>query len=183
MLLIGRDENPAHEKLLEVLTRCHQGAALRNQNASSAALQMSSSVGADFNHSIASALLTFGAVHGPTSHAREVIFDYPQEKIADIIDDGNKIPGWGNSFFKTSIDPSFAEMAHLIKQDYPDHDDKLDRVSEIIFKMTGKSLYPNAAAYTAVCAEILDLPIGCEIMLPIMCRIPAWAVQWKQVRP
>jgi citrate synthase len=182
MLLIGRGENPEHERLLEVITRCHQSAALRNQNASSSALQLSASMGAEFSHSIASALLTFGDIHGPTSYARRVIFDYPQEKIADIIDDGEQVPGWGNSFFKSSVDPSFAEFAHLIKEDYPDHEDKLQRVSEIIFKMKGKVLYPNAAAYTAVCAEILDLPRGCEIMLPIICRVPAWAAQWTQVQ-
>lgn len=180
MTLIGRSEDAALERLLDTFARCHQGSAMRNQNMSSVALQIAASSGATMAHSVASSLLTLGDKHGPADLARIAIYDRSTESIEASVENGEKVCGWGNSFYKTSVDPSFLDLAHLVREEYPDHEEKLKRVSEIIFKSSGKALYPNPAAYTAVCAEILNLPRGSEIMLFILARVPAWSALWVQ---
>jgi hypothetical protein len=70
-------------------------------------------------------------------------------------------------------------MQSIIKEDYPNHAENLDNVSRIVCAVTGRDLYPNAAAYTAITSEIMNLIPGTEIMLAIVCRLPAWAKQYE----
>jgi citrate synthase len=166
------------EHLLGTLAKCHKQAALNNQNASSMALQISAACGMGFEHSVASALMTFGAKHGPVSGARKIIYHTSDEDLDKLIEDGEIIPGWGNDFHKTSVDPAFAEMNHLLKMSYTEHADKLDHVTERIFKVKGRVLYPNPAAFNSVVCEIAGLANGIEMLLPIAFRLPAWAQQY-----
>jgi citrate synthase len=119
-----------------------------------------------------------GPIHGPTKEARELIYGWESEEIREALNDGHRLPGWGNAFFKDSTDPAWAEVEALLREKYEEHAAKLDTITELIEGVKGKKFYPNAAAYTAVTAHIIGLPLGLEIMLVILGRLPAWAGQF-----
>ena len=174
----GAAPNEAHETLISLLVLCHQSAAMANSNASSAALGLASSAGASLWNSVAAALLTMGDKHGPVTKTREVIYRTCPESLRERIEAGEIIPGWGNAFFKQSLDPSWVRMDHLIRSKYTGHHEEIERVGKAIFKSKGIVLYPNASAYTAVVAEIIGLDHGTEPMLAIASRLPAWGAQF-----
>ena len=174
----GSAPNAKHEELISLLALCHQSAVISNNNASSAALGLAASTGASFWHSVAAAMMTFGDKHGPITRTREAIYKTCGESLRERIEAGEIIPGWGNAFFKQSLDPSWVRMDHLIRSKYTGHYDEIERVGKAIFKGRGLVLYPNASAYTAVVSEIIGLDHGTEPMLAIACRLPAWGSQY-----
>ena len=181
---LGREPDESVERLLDTLSACHQEAARSNSNASSAAIRHVAACGGSFDTAVASALLTLGFKHAPIAAARRLIYDETEEWVVERLEGGEKIPGWGNSFFKKGIDPAFAPIDLYLRSYHPaGASDRLDRISEAIFKVTGKTLFPNAAAYSAVCAEIVNLPRGTESSLFISCRLPVWAEQYAEAQP
>jgi citrate synthase len=175
---LGQPENVATEELLDTLCWCNQAAATTNANASSAAVANAAVCGSRFEHSVASALLTLGGTHGPLGAARDVIYRVSEREIIVKLEDGEILPGWGNSFHKKSIDPAFVPMDHLLREQYHEHHKKLDEITQLIFKVRGRCLYPNAAAYGGITAEILGLTHGTEVILFIASRLPSWAMQY-----
>ncbi len=111
-----------------------------------------------------------------------LLYGTKNEQIIEQLEDGDILPGWGNAFYKKSIDPAFVPMEHLLKTGYRVHADRLDEVAELIFKVNGRVLYPNPASFTAVTAEILDFPAGVEMMLAVMSRLPTWTRQYVGAR-
>lgn len=180
MAWLGRAPDPAMERLLSVFSAAHQRATLLNENASVVALRLHASVGGSFSQSLASCIATFGDKHGPAAFARRVLYRMDDDELRSIAESGAIVPGWGNSFHKHSIDPAFAEMAHLVRSEYPEHERRIQRVGDAILKGTGKVIYPNPATYTAVCSELLGLPEGTELMLAFAARMPAWAAAWVE---
>lgn len=177
---LGREPDESVERLLDTLSACHQEAARSNSNASSAAIRHVAACGGSFDTAVASALLTLGFKHAPITAARRLIYDETEEWVVERLEGGEKIPGWGNSFFNKGIDPAFKPLDRYLRSYRTT--DRLDLVSETIFKVTGKTLFPNAAAYSAVCAEIVNLPRGTESSLFISCRLPVWAEQYAEAR-
>ena len=180
MAWLSREPDAQTEHLLDVFSSAHQRAAIFNENASAVALRLHASVGGSFSQSLASCIMTFGDMHGPAAYARRVLYNMSDAELTTLVESGAIVPGWGNSFHKTSIDPAFNEMAHLIRSEYSDHHEKIMRVGECLFKVSGKVLYQNPATYTAVCSEILGLPPGTELLLAFTARMPAWASLWVQ---
>ena len=180
---LGIAESDAAETLLDTLSWCHQSATLTNHNASSGALINAASCGARLESAVASALLTFGDIHGPATAARKLLYSTGNDAIIKKLEDEEILPGWGNAFYKKSIDPAFVPFDHLIREQYHEHHERLDKIMELIFKVTGKTLYPNAASFNAICAELLSMAWGTEIALVIVCRLPAWAKQYVGASP
>ena len=172
---LGVSEGESLETLLDTLSWCHQQSTLVNNNASGGALQNAAFCEATFEHSVAAALLTLGSKHGPVLAARDALYVTSDDELIDGLENGETVSGFGNSFYKKSIDPAFVQLDHLLREGYPKHHGHLDRVAKLIFKVKGKSLYPNPAAYTAICAEIVGLMRGTETLLFIACRLPAWS--------
>jgi len=112
------------------------------------------------------------------AEARDLIFSTTLDDIDAMIDAGKIIPGWGNSFFKQSIDPSWAPASHFLKENHGAVHEKIDAISERIFKGTGRVIYPNAAAFTAASCEILGIPRGVESHMFVVGRMAAWASQF-----
>ena len=179
----GAAPNAKHEELISLLVQCHQSATIANNNASSVALGLAASTGASFWHSVAAAMMTFGDIHGPVTATRKAIYQTSPESLRERIEDGEIIPGWGNSFFKHGLDPSWTRMDHLIRSEYTGHHEEIERVGKAIFKSKGRILYPNASAYTAVVAEIIGLDHGTEPILAIAARLPAWGAQYLGAQP
>lgn len=179
---LGFQPNEEVDELLLLLFRSHQTATMSNQNASSIALQVAASVDIPFPQAAASALLTLGRTHGPATEAREVIYLWSVDTMKAFLENGGIVPGWGNSFHKDSIDPAWADMYKLVQGKFPEHVLKLDERSEVISLARGREFFPNAAAFTAVAAEIVGLRYGVETVLLVAGRLPAWAAQYAGVK-
>lgn len=175
--LCGNDmPKAAQEKLLSTLFASHEEAAVAQQNISMVSVALSAQGGGDFTKAMANGILTLGGAHGPTTRAREVIYQMGWTELAGKIKDGLIVPGYGNSFHKDGIDPAFEPLRKLLEDAYADHYKKLSETTEFVRKQTGKNLHPNPAAFTAVCAEILGVPYGVELLLVLMARLPAWTL-------
>lgn len=158
-------------RLVNCCIECHQNAAFKNLNASSAAFQNAHLSSGDLEKGIASAILTLGNNHGPISAARDVFQKCTEEDIA-MVDYGYKIAGFGNSFFKDRIDPSFQPLDDLLRDEFKESKMRIDELTAWMQKR--KKIYPNAALYTAVVCEIAGIDEGKESMLFILARLPVW---------
>ncbi len=171
-----------HSELLDLVRRAHYGSAMNNNCVSSVAMQIACSGSDDFMKGVVSAISSFGSIHGPAGEARDAIYRYGKEEIAERVSNGEKIPGWGNSFFKDKIDPQWNKVDSTIRKNYPDHAKILDEKTQIVFEVTGRDLKPNAAAYTAISSEVAGLPSGLEMLLVVQGRLPAWAEMFSAIR-
>ena len=172
-----------NEILIKTLCQAHFEAAMNNNNVSSAMVKQVASVGKGLPEAIAAACLTLGEVHGPTTQARRVLFEEDDDNvIRSNLEQGNKVPGFGNAFFKNGVDPAFKEISDIIYKDHPEVGQRIDDVGELIVEVRGNRVYPNAAAFTASVAHILDIPWHTEVGLLIMGRTPAWIQQFTEFR-
>jgi citrate synthase len=180
---IGLPANDDSDELIGAVLAAHRKAALENENVSSIALCLNASVQAAFPQCVASALQTLGGpVHGPAQDARELIYGWDDEEIHEFLVDGNIIPGWGNSFFKEGIDPAWAEVDALLRLKYAEHLERVDAITALVSDVKGTPLFPNAAAFTGVTAHVVGIPIGLEMLLVILGRLPAWGMQFMSQR-
>lgn len=176
---LGLQEVEGADELLDAVLKAHKKAALTNSNASSAALAMGANLKVPFTQAVASALLTFGPKHGPIQFARELIYGWSPEDIAESLDNGEKIPGWGNSFH-AALDPAWVEVDKIVREKFGEHAERLDLISKLIEDRKDRKIYPNASAYTAVTAHILGIPLGLESLFSLLGRLPAWAMQYHR---
>lgn len=171
------------ERLLETLFKCHRAAAKNNANLSSTAIMQVAAAGKGIESAIAGGLMTLGDIHGPVAQARMMIFTAEDKQLWESLEEGRILPGWGNAFFKGEMDPAIIPIADLISSEYPKVDNRLMRITEFIAEVKDKRIFANAAAYTAVTAEILELPVGIEMILAIGARLPTWTSQFLEARP
>jgi hypothetical protein len=165
---ISGGKNPNPEALLDPLMDAHMAAARRLDNASTNAVINACAGSGDLGKGIAAALLTTGYRHAPLEQARRV-YEEGIELPARF-----PIPGFGNSFFKDSIDPAFSTLSELLEEEYPSIAARIELLTKQVRELTGKNLFPNAALFTAaVCSEI-GVPRGAEIAIFILARMPVW---------
>lgn len=156
-------ENPA---LMELLIRAHQEAAESNSNASSQLCQIASAGSGDFSKGMIAAIASIGGMHAPLYQARMVYRHATKEWIANQ----KIVPGFGNSFYKGSIDPSFVNLDAVLRVTYPEVSARIDELHGWV-----KKVYPNAALYTAAVCELCKVPDGIESVLFVISRAPVWA--------
>jgi citrate synthase len=125
---------------------------------------------------IASAILSLGGAHAPLVPARETYLHGSRLSMVEELSKNPhyKIPGFGNSFFKDSIDPAWLPVYEFIGDNFPMSFDRITQVTGFVKEATGKLLFPNAALFTAVVCEICEIPKGYESTLFIMARLPIW---------
>lgn len=167
----------------KAVLEAHSKAALDNQNQSSVAVQLAAAAGVPFHQAVAAALATLGGLHGPVTQARRVIFYRHRDEIVRAIESGLRIPGWGNSFHKDGTDPAWLEVEQVLSVEHPEHWQQLHRITLMLKKYGGVVLYPNAAAFTAVAAEVLGSPLGTELSLFLVGRVGAWAELYARHKP
>ena len=179
---VGVDPTKDNERLLDCLLKAHQAAARDNYNAISTVIGYIGYVGKPLTDAIATGLLSIGRHHAPLTQARLAIFGTGLMELQEDLVANRLIPGWGNSFFPDQLDPAWVNMATLIEDEYPGIHNRLTEITTLIAHHKGKVIYPNAAAYTAVAAELFELSYGTEVMLLLLGRLPIWAQQWDAVR-
>ncbi len=167
------DLSDNQKNLIQAVVKAHTNSAKANQNASSFAFLNATGASGRIENGIVSAILTLGDLHGPIEAAREVYREWDQKKIYSTIAAGKRIAGFGNSFFKIGIDPSWQEVSDLIQANFHHIDQRISNLSGWI-QQTGKKLYPNAALFSAACCEECGFKNGTGSTLFILSRIPAW---------
>jgi citrate synthase len=159
------------DTLLNLLVMAHQKAARDNPNASAELCRIATEGSGDFTKGLIAALATTGGAHAPLAAARKVWKD----GLNDDHWDGEKVPGFGNSFYKDIIDPAFVPVVTYIRDKYYTEYKELAHLKADVKKYTGKDLQPNAAILTAMVCEILEIPEGMEILVFLLARAPVWA--------
>lgn len=161
----------AHESILGLLEVAHYVAAMKNENASSQIAVTTYMASGSITHAIAAATLAQGALHAPISQARALL-DAPDPVLTAcaIADRGERVPGYGNSFYKGCIDPAFEPAFNALPED------TRIRLFKIIqnAKPEEHDLAPNAAIITAAVMKHCGVPAGMEPAVFTFCRIPAW---------
>ena len=167
------EATPKKLELLQAVFDAHDMAARNNQNSSSGAAVNAFFGSAQLTNAIASAMLTLGDAHGPIGPARFVYEKFDERSLKSAIESGMKIPGFGNSFFKDSIDPAWSRVREIIEADFPRASGRINQLHGWM-KEAGKYLHPNAALYSAViCSELGMIP-GSESAIFILARTAAW---------
>jgi len=160
-------------ELLQAVVDAHDQAARNNQNASSFAAVNACAGSGNIGNGIASAILTLGQHHGPISMARTVYEEFNQQHVDGCLNAKIKVPGFGNSFFKDSIDPAWNNVWSLIQSKHPKIAERINTLQSML-ALRGKVLHPNAALFTAAVCSHLGFKHGTECSVFIIARIPAW---------
>jgi citrate synthase len=164
---------PEKLELLQAVFDAHDMAARNNQNASSGAAVNAFFGSAQLTNAIASAILTLGDAHGPIGPARFVYEKFDERSLKSAILSGMKIPGFGNSFFKDSIDPAWSRVREIIEVDFKKANDRIKQLHGWM-KEVGKDVQPNAALYSAVICNELGMIHGSESAIFVLARTAAW---------
>lgn len=170
-------EKPITESGLQLLNeviKAHDIAATTNQNCSSAACSNAIAGSGSFANGVASAILTLGKHHGPINDARLVYENFDEGAVRQWVMAGGKVPGFGNSFFKDSLDPAWVGVDLFLEDKFPNVSARIEELSRFVELTVGSKLCPNAALFTAAACSEIGLAHGFESALFIISRIPAW---------
>lgn len=165
------------DKLFDLLMEAHAMTALSNANASSGACVNAGAVTGKLTNGLASAILCLGGHHAPIMEARLVYTQWTKEHIKEALMWNKFIPGFGNAFYKDSIDPAWQAVDAYLYTTYPA---EYERIRELQRWLQGQdvNLYPNAALYSAVACDIMGCVWGAEVSLLILARLPMWTTLW-----
>jgi citrate synthase len=172
-------------EILSMLVDAHIVAATSNEgNASNNAALFYGTCGAPVTSALMGAMMSMGGSHAPATQAREWMFNrlgpdsaaWPEMAAADVAA-GAILPGYGNSFHKTDIDPALETLAEAIAAQCPEVHARIMAGFQAV-QARSAELFPNLAAYTGAVAEIIGLPVGLEPLLVFVPRLPVWAMCW-----
>lgn len=166
-------------RLLEAVFEAHQRAALSNPNVSTAVAANTVAGSGRFANAAAAAILTTGGAHAPLMAARQLLEHGNANIVAEMLNRGQKVPGFGNSFFKGKVDPAWEQVENILCHDFPEMGQSIKELGE---PMKVKGVLPNAALFTAAACVIANVPHGTEDALFITARVPAWAAFVAQVK-
>lgn len=155
----------------QALANMHRSLA-RRENASSMMVASMAQLGRPLFESIAAALLTLGGAHAPISQTRRLLdVDNRFREIDSIFENGGKVPGFGSAFYKGEPDP---EVETVLRQIRPSTNSLITRLTQHVYQVTDKPLYPNAAMATAAVAMDMGLsPVNAPRLL-VEGRMPVW---------
>lgn len=165
----------SQQALLNLVFEAHCRSALR-ENISTHAVALSAQGSGSYTNAIAAALCTLGGVHAPIEETYKVLTN--ADYALQLLEDGKKVPGWGNSFHKEA-DPLWENVNKFIKKHYPDACLTIEAVTEAIEKVKGKRIHPNPSCYTAATAIILGIPSHLAAWLFVQGRLAGWSMIFK----
>lgn len=160
------------ERLLKTVLEAHRQSATRN-NCSAAALQHAWHGSRSYSQALIAALATLGELHGPIVQTYELLSFNCAGRVEALLEAGQRVPGWGNSFIKGELDPLWRPVDELLYRDFPEEYARLVAVSVKLHTARIK-VYPNPSAYTALTAIILGMPKEIASWLFVAGRLGAW---------
>lgn len=174
-------------ELLGALEEAHYNAAINNKGNISATAAMVVYQGSlDPMKAVAAGILSIGGTHAPVLAARELYKMWEKDQVTmrriirNMVSSGQRIPGFGNSYFKEGIDPTFQEAYNKYAEVAGPENTitELARyVNFVVEEVKGKQdhdLHPNAAIITAGICEITHRKPLYEIYAFISGRSQAW---------
>lgn len=168
----GRPDRAGYLRaLLNRVCLAHYQSAKENNCVSSAAVRNCNAGNPGTLNGIASAILSLGEIHAPVKRAREIWLNKPN-MLSTCLRLDCKVAGFGNSFFPNG-DPKWFPVRQHLKDHFPEAYGQL-LAKEAIMLAKSPTLYANAAMYTAITCELLQVPVGHEALLFILPRLPAW---------
>jgi citrate synthase len=165
-------EEDSMSPYLAALLEAHANAA-KNESASHVAFVVTATTTSDFGRALIAALATLSGFHAPITGARAVL--YKPGFLDYLLTTGARVPGWGNSFYKTGIDPALTTADSVLRAEHPEAAAHLDATTKRVEEHAKCVLFPNIAAYTAIEAELSSVPVGTELSILIHGRLPEWA--------
>lgn len=164
------------ESLVRAVLDAHYKSCFR-PNPSSIAIQCGARGNGDLCHSLAAALSTLGKHHGPVSETCAILRNPKPatELVKEIIELGQKVPGWGSSFTNNGeSDPLWDGVIAILKDKFTREFARLNEITDALHTF-GKLIVPNPSAYTAITAIIIGMPDRIAPLLLVAGRIEAWA--------
>ena len=162
-------DHELHAAVLEL----HGELAMRDC-ASTAIIKAMAGMSKDMPESIAAGLLSLGGHHAPIDQAMQV---WKFGGMPEYFDQWETIPGFGSSWYRGEPDPAFNGLRELLP-DRTLHD--LDCLTEAVQAHYGKMIFPNAAMYTAVTADVMGKDSKFATSLLVRGRIDSWCLIWVQ---
>ena len=168
-------------QLLSLVLTAHFNSARNQNNISSTYFFNTLLITDNMASAIASAVLTIGKEHAPITQARTVFSKWSHQDIANAIERGEKVPGFGNAFYKDDIDPAWFPVRDYLRTFMPAVHAHLDNltlaVNTEIQKRSNKNvnpIFPNPAMYSAIVTELFGWEEGSELSFFVLARLPAW---------
>lgn len=159
-------------ELLRLVLEAHAASARENDCVSSAAVRNCNAGNPLTLSGIASAILTVGLIHAPATDARRVFSKTSSDIDEMLMIGGHPVSGFGNSFFAHG-DPEWFPVRKWLMVNFRSEYNRLVDHEAVMFTKS-PNLHANAAMYTAICCELLQIPHGQEALLFILPRLPVW---------
>lgn len=166
-------------ELARVVVTAQQRAARDQRNVSSVFLVNCAAQGVPFHQALIGALSTLGGRHGPVTAARRSLYDGGAEVHLERCE---RVPGFGSEVYDEAGDPNWHEVEKLVRERFPKDFDRIEQVKGLIQQSRGVTVCANAAGYTAVLAERLDVPRGTEDAVFIHACLPVWSELYAENR-
>lgn len=155
----------------------HRQLGLRD-NLSTQTVAAMAANGKPMNDAFAAALLTLGGAHAPIEDACKLFMDDDIEHQRAVMNNaiwaGRKVPGFGSSIVKGEPDPILTSFNSVLPVELLK---RMEILSDLLHEIRGGKktrLYPNAALYTAMFAEVLGVMPEHAMALVIQGRTPVW---------
>lgn len=169
-------EEPLEERELRLYMQCLacHAASVGRQNFSTQGVGLASAGSGNYFQAIAAGLMTVGGLHGPLEETYEFLAQgSPGAKVAGLVKEGKRIPGWGNSFEKGE-DLVWEPVRMVLDEEFPRWVEVLGDVTSAL-RDEGKVLWPNPSAYTAVTGICLGMRKELLGYLFVAGRLEGWS--------
>ena len=164
----------SNDDLFAALIALH-GKLAERDCASTSVIRAMAQLGKPLPEAIAAGLLTIGGFHAPLEEALQVWRNFDEHPY--YLSSWPKVPGFGSSGYSGQADPAFDGFRDMLDESVLA---RLDRLTEQVRTQTGKQLYPNAAMYTAIAADILGYNETYISSLLVRGRVDTWCLIWGQ---
>lgn len=165
--------SPPEMRLLESVAEAHAASAGRS-NCSTMAAQLAAAGSLSYPQALAAAVLTLGGKHAPIGKTMVMLQcpDPPVQALA-LLRQGEKVPGWGNSFHRGEPDPLWNGVETVLWREWPRRSAHLTAITATLHR-AGKIVFPNPSAYTAAAALIVGMPREAALYLVVAARVERW---------
>lgn len=164
--------------LLDAVYEAHAKSTFR-KNASTEALALAASGSRSLPNALIAALSTLGERHAPLPQAYDFLNQsHPEAAVAEIIQSGGRVPGWGNSFHQ-GPDPAWEPVKSILQMHFGEMHTRMLEVTATLHGL-GKPLHPNPGAFTAATAIVLGMPKEVSPYLFIAGRLLPWMTLFLQ---
>lgn len=136
----------------------------------------------DYFKAIASAILMLGGIHGPLTQTYDLLaLECPLDEVARRLDNGFRVPGWGNGFYKDGVEPAFLPVSEELIKVNPEICERILSITEFLHNKRELKIWPNPSCFTAATAITVGLPREAVGVLALQGRLMVWTEDFMRV--